>query len=117
LLYKQQSADWPARLQERLMQEDKRVLDWFSEASLRFRRSHIPSRPAEFTTLELVSDASGMHYSVCFNDQAAAYRTAIFEDISKVVGRENLFKRALVLVKAWCLYELPRYLKLPLNGE
>lgn len=122
LLYKSQSIDWYVRLQEKLKSSrqdsinrnsfDKTGFEAFSEISFKHKHSY-SSKVSDFVTLEVTSDLSGMQYSISFNDQNIAYRTAVFEDINKIVGRDNLLKRSLVLIKAWCLYELPRYLKIP----
>lgn len=124
LLYKSQYVDWHLKLQEKITRRKVELtsmsllnrrkvgrygFDHFGELSFRFRNSVASRSIADLITLELISDLSGMRYSVTFNDTNCAYRSVILEEISNAIGKDGLFKRSLLLIKAWCLYELPRF--------
>ena len=40
---------------------------------------------------------------------------AFFEDLSLLIGQDNLFKRSLLLIRAWWLYETPSYVGCPIK--
>jgi hypothetical protein len=43
------------------------------------------------------------------NNIEGLYLSAIFEDFNEAVGRNDLFKRSLLLIKAWCFFESRRF--------
>lgn len=55
-------------------------------------------------------------FSIRVNDLENVYKTALFEDVNKVIGQNNLFKRSFLVIKAWLFYESQRYLSIPSTG-
>jgi len=48
---------------------------------------------------------------ICPNDLSSLYFTALQEEFNAFVGSENLFKKSLLLVKAWLRYDAPKFLQ------
>mmetsp|Transcript_3185 Transcript_3185/g.4537 ORF Transcript_3185/g.4537 Transcript_3185/m.4537 type:complete len:1323 (-) Transcript_3185:253-4221(-) len=46
---------------------------------------------------------------VAVNQVSSLYNQSFVEEINHFVGKDNLFKRSILLVKAWCRYESPRH--------
>jgi hypothetical protein len=56
-------------------------------------------------------------FSIRMNDLENVYKTALFADVNKIVGQNNLFKRSFLLIKSWLFYESQRYLSIPSIGK
>jgi hypothetical protein len=46
---------------------------------------------------------------ISMNQVGSLYAQYLIETVDKFVGRKHLFKRAMLLVEAWCRYESPRH--------
>ncbi|MED6185100.1 hypothetical protein PIB30_053787 [Stylosanthes scabra] len=42
---------------------------------------------------------------ISFNQMAGLYALRFLEQVDQLVGRDHLFKRSIILIKAWCYYE------------
>lgn len=64
----------------------------------------------KLSTFEFV--LAQQEFSLSLQNTSNIYQTKLVEDINTVIGNNNLFKRTLLFIKAWCSYELPRFLSL-----
>ena len=51
----------------------------------------------------------GVSVNVSANHLRLFYQQAFVEKIDELVGREHLFKKSLLLIRAWTFFESPRY--------
>mmetsp|Transcript_25032 Transcript_25032/g.22751 ORF Transcript_25032/g.22751 Transcript_25032/m.22751 type:complete len:930 (+) Transcript_25032:137-2926(+) len=65
----------------------------------------------ELKSNKLLVSVIDQDISICFNELDDVYRTAVFEEINFIIGKDNLFKRSILLIKSWCSYESPRLLE------
>ena len=56
-------------------------------------------------------DVNGVNIDISPNELAALYSSSLVEEFNQLVGSDNLFKRSILLIKAWLLYEAPRYVQ------
>jgi hypothetical protein len=62
---------------------------------------------AEIKMIKSMIDSVSVDISV--NQISALYAQAFIEKVDAFVGHEHLFKRSILLTKAWCQYESPRH--------
>ena len=96
-------------------QEEK----WFSRANESFFSRSSPSstnlnlKKVSFlpldNRLELVINE--MIVNISPNNLSSLYFTALQEEFNTLIGSDNLFKKSLLLIKAWLQYDAPRYIK------
>eukprot|EP01041_Mallomonas_annulata_P000479 gene479-895_t len=59
--------------------------------------------------VKIVVELNNLAVDISPNELASLYSSALFEDFNTLVGHENLFKKSVILVKAWLTYEAPRF--------
>ncbi|CAK8567784.1 unnamed protein product [Lathyrus sativus] len=47
----------------------------------------------------------GIAVDISFNQMAGLYALRFLEEVDQLVGKNHVFKRSIILVKAWCYYE------------
>jgi hypothetical protein len=50
-----------------------------------------------------------LNVEIFANNRADICMLAFLEEVAQIVGKNNLFKRSLLLIRAWWLYEIPSY--------
>eukprot|EP01038_Epipyxis_sp_PR26KG_P004927 gene4927-6895_t len=62
-----------------------------------------------FNKIELSTSVNKQKYSLSANKVNSLFLAAIAEEMDAVIGQNHLFKRSLILIKAWCKYESKKY--------
>jgi len=69
----------------------------------------MPSAPSADPQHEIVMAFDGLRVNLVPNARTQLCMTAFYEEFSGLVGTDCLFKKSLVLLRAWWLYETPLY--------
>ncbi|KDD73835.1 hypothetical protein H632_c1799p1, partial [Helicosporidium sp. ATCC 50920] len=88
---------WAPKLLARLQREQSRP----SGAVLRLQGTHIVQ--AELRLLKCVVD--DVVVDISFGALGGLCTAAFLESMDRSIGRDHLFKRSILLIKAWCFYE------------
>jgi hypothetical protein len=108
VVFKNYTPQWHVRLQEALCNESA------SDTGGAVKVSNISVCPDE---RKLCVDVNGMSFVLTANDLRSVYETSVIEEVNALVGNSHLFKRSLLLIKAWFLYDSPRTPRSPWKGE
>lgn len=60
--------------------------------------------------VKIILQINSVTVDISPNELSTLYTSALTEDFHSLISSDNLFKRSLLLVKAWITYEAPRYI-------
>jgi hypothetical protein len=96
-------------------QEDRwflRVTECFSTASINPSSSMTAASDIEFKSISLdLHNATisvvvnNLNVNIIHNELSAVYCGAFYEDINSFLGQNCIFRRSILLIKAWCCYD------------
>eukprot|EP01035_Chromulina_nebulosa_P010652 gene10652-14291_t len=115
LLPRKQCDTWSVQTNQVLCKEANTLFPPIISASSRSERNQSSSLRID----EIVYLAHGetiqcrlcdtIRLRISANNLSSIFLAAVVEDFNRVVGNNNLLKRSLLLIKAWCTYESRRF--------
>lgn len=88
--------------------------EFFLGPENRFTVSNVNFVNAEIKLIKVT--VNGIQVDISANQFGSLYAQSFLERINDFVGKENLFKRSVLLIKAWCQYESGRFVLSSMGG-